>query len=487
MKQGKICWQIIIYGASCSLFLPIFLLAFFNHPQSIHDWDWVVKFGKVDYTFWQHQVHHYQELSGRYFTTFLLGLTPYWFSLTAYKFFPILLTLSTFLGLSYLIGSISKHISKRQVTLFSLLLLLLWFTGLSGMFEMVFTLSSGFQYWSACILFLFWLGLFLRVEKARNTWKMLVLLILTIAINSSNEINMLLLNLSLLIYAIHTFTKHKKLPKWLILLGVVALASSLLMVTAPANFKRIDTYPGSRNVLFALGFSIPVMIQNFITWLVNTPILALSILLWRPIKNVLSTINFTIFEKNKLQWILGTTLALQYFPLALLFYASGPNSLPERIIDVLYLQFILCWFLVLGFLIKNYSPKIQWSLPAFLEIGLAVYIFLFVLFNPLKINRTMEAPSDLSLSSITQLISIDNNFGQAWLSIIDGSAVNYHQSNLANYELLKKCEDQKCYLPKPERRPPLLYQDIFDRRNRTDGEHNMSWYFNGKQQWVFYE
>jgi len=479
-------WTTVIYGASFLLLFPIIFLAFLNHPLGSHDWDWPVQFGKVDYTFWQHQVYHYQELSGRYFTTFLLGLTPYWFNLTTFKFFPILLTGSTFLGLSYLIRSIAKKTSKKQANLFSLLLLLLWFSGLSGMFEMVFTLSSGFQYWSACILFLFWLGLFLRVGRARNIEKMLVLLLLTITVNASNEINMLLLNLSLLVYTVHTLIISKKLPKWLILLGVVALMSSLLMVMAPANFKRIETYPGSGNVLFALLFSLPVMLQNFITWLVNTPILALSILLWRPIKNVLSTIDLPLFQKDKLKWIIGTTFILQYFPLVLLFYASGPNSLPERIIDVLYLQFILCWFLILGSLIKNYNPKIQWEMPVFLQISLAIYIFLFVLFNPLKINRTLEAPSDLSLNSLTQFISIDNNFGQAWLSILDGSALDYHQSNLINYELLKKCEDQKCYLSKPKRRPTLLYQDIFDRRNRPDGEHNLSWYFNGKQQWVYY-
>ncbi|MEL6944674.1 MAG: DUF6056 family protein, partial [Bacteroidota bacterium] len=487
MEQMKVVkakyWNIIIYGAACFLLLPIFLSAFLNHPLGSHDWDWPVQFGKIDYTFWQHQVYHYQELSGRYFTTFLLGLTPYWFNLATFKFFPILLIISTFFGLFYLFRSLPEQISRKQAHLLSLLILLLWFSGLSGMFEMVYTLSSGFQYWSACILFLFWLGLFLRVERRRSVGKMLILLLLTISVNASNEINMLLLNLSLLFYAIPTFITHKKMPQWLLLLGGIALASSLIMVLAPANFKRIETYPGSGNVLFALGFALPVMIQNFITWLVNTPIVALSILLWRPAKNIISTIGFPLFEKVKLKWILGTTFALQYFPLALLFYASGPNSLPERIIDVLYLQFILSWFLILGNLIKNHSSKVQWAMPAFLEIGLAIYVFLFVLFNPLKINRTLEGPSDLSLSSLTQFIEIDNNFGQAWLSILDGSAVEYHRANLTNYELLKQCKTQKCYLPKPKRRPPLLQQDIFDRRNRPDGENNMSWYFNGKQQW----
>ena len=74
------------------------------------------------------------------------------------------------------------------------------------------------------------------------------------------------------------------------------------MVTAPANFKRIDTYPNSGNVLFALGFALPVMIQNFITWLANTPILALSILLWQPIQSTALKINFPLLEKTKLKW-----------------------------------------------------------------------------------------------------------------------------------------------------------------------------------------
>ncbi|MEM8523781.1 MAG: DUF6056 family protein [Bacteroidota bacterium] len=486
MKSKKLFWHEIIYGASFLLLLPVVILAFFNHPLSVHDWDWPVQFGKIDYTFWQHQAYHYQELSGRYFTTFLLGLTPYWFNLTTFKFFPIILIISTFGGLSYLIRSVKANISKKQASSFALLILLLWFSGLSGMFEMVFTLSSGFQYWSACILFLFWLGLLLRVEKEQSLGKVIALFLLTIAINASNEINMLLLNLSLLIYGIQTFINSRKVPKWLILLGIIALISSLLMVAAPANFKRIETYPGSGKVLFALGFSLPVMLQNFITWLVNTPILALSILLWQPIKNALVTIDFPLLRREKLKWIIGTTLVLQYFPLALLFYASGPNSLPERIIDVLYLQFILCWFLILGNLIKNYNLRINFKVPAFLEIGLAAYIFLFALFNPLKINRNLDAPSDLSLQSLTQFIQIDNNFGQAWLSILDGNAADYHRSNLENYELLQECEDRKCYLPKPERRPSLLYQDIFDRRNDPDGEHNMSWYFNGRQQWIYY-
>lgn len=458
------------------VFLPFIVIAFFNHPVGIHDWDLASFYALIDLPFFESQKYIYDNYTGRYMTTLVQRTIPYWFSINTFKAVPLVLFVAFFFTLSYFWQSFA---TKQGKTTFALLLITMFLVGLSGIFEMVYLLSGSLQYFMGCIFSLLWLSLLFSMFKQYSLSKMLILCLLTFMINGCNEINLLLLNIILGAAVLYTFILNKKEKKWLLIVLVVSVLSALLEVSAPSNFVRLEigSSNGSKDILFAFLFSFPALAQSLISWFANTPIALITLLVWQPLLKVSARLNWEILEKKNIQWLSLLLFFSQWFPLFFLLFASGVGSLPERVIDVLYLHFLIGWLLLIIAIQKNYPALHKCQLPLTLKNGLVICTFIFILFNRITINRDIGVPAQLNVSTLSNYFDINNNVGTAYLDLMSNRASTYNTTCLENYKLLQTCNTDTCYINAPKNTPTTLYQKHFDRRYYPEGEYFMAWYF----------
>jgi hypothetical protein len=164
--------------------------------------------------------------------------------------------------------------------------------------------------------------------------------------------------------------------------------------------------------------------------------------------------------------------------MALLIYATGGDTFPERVVDHLFFYALLLWMgLWISLMLKwNIPEKIEQLTPKIknMILGVAMVILFFLLFfRGLDIDRTDKRSS----SQYLDLIRTDSNPANAWLTLLKGDPQTYHREMITEFEKLKSCQTDTCVMKRPSVLPSQLYDSLSDRRNRN-GDRYMGYYFN---------
>ncbi len=491
-------WGILMATALC--LLPLALLCLFVHPVGTHDWDWISYFNRKDLSFFEYQKHVYEDYTGRFFSTAILSSTHYWYNLFLFKLIPILLITGVGLGFQSFIKKLFRYcpFSSFEIVIFTLGFLLLFYSGLTGVFEGLYIISSTFTYVVGLIMFLFWAGILIMLDKqgregalhlsgVKSYGLFILLFLLTTAINGCNEIHMVGLYLCLGFYFLFNLINKRKVPHWLWLLGVLSLPSLYVSFFAAANFERMGGYEGSGDILKAIVLTIGATGFNFSAWLSNAALFFAALLFLPYGKRMASALPDYLFTRKSGWFFAIAGLALQVIPLLLLFFAAGSNTLPERVVDMLYAFFLLSFFGMLVWACGAFPKameKIQ--LPNYLAIFLWVGLLFSLVFGSLKLDRSKEAPSSLSPAALLEYLDVGSNYGRAWIAVLNGSAKEYDRAMLQSYEDLKSCRTHICRVKPPTRFPDLIYDPLFDRRNDI-GEYFITPYLGDSVRYVFYE
>ncbi len=468
--------SLTLFGALA--ILPFLILSFFNHPLGIHEWDWITKMGgQLDsLSFWELQWHAYQEWTGRYASTFWSALSPYVYTLSNFKLFFFL---NIIVGFGVLYFSIRELLQiKDKLTLFSLVFLV-WMcfaAGVSGVYDTFYMMTGVQTYAFGGYAFLLLMALWKRYagsKKRIKTGYMIILLSFFAA--GTNELTMfftVVLNIFIFLY-LKYYLKQKDLFSLIII--ILTVLFSMLTIMAPSNFARHIEYPGEFAPLRLSLLALATSAYDLLTWMINGELILATLIFIYLIKDHLRVPNFsakaimTGFIIGVLVFVLGGHLVL--------ILSLKAQSLGERIIDLLYLHFLILWFGCIYLLSGFFSEKIRnfFSMPGsfFLSYSIMIVFILSVFGSGLFINRDNK-----KYDRFISLAGVHSNVGNAWLTLLNGDAVKYDKQMEDQYRQLKNCQTDTCFVTRPNTLPVQLYNHQSDRRGHSNGEPFMGIYFN---------
>ena len=455
----------------------------------MHDWDWAVNMvGETDHlNYWEEQKYWYNNAMGRYASTAMLTTTNFWFSIANFKWFA-------FIQLLFLIGSLVTFVrtlfestSTRICIQISMILVVIYLHGMESVFEGFYLLSSNVTYQMAAGISLLFFTALIKKNRATGKAKLVWLLlaaILIITIVGMNEMSMLILAGVFLPIVFFRFLANRQLDIADVVLVLILLVSAFIEISAPGNYTRMTYYEGSKNLPLAIGLSLSSGFFLFIKWLTTSLLLPVTLLFvsFQPSRQ--STNNKLYNYPN-----IATALLL-LIPIGCLFpifWSMGMETLPDRVVDTIFLFFIIAWFIMIGAWMKYFSERelFSFQIPKFLQIGLSVFIVFNLFFSGIDLNKDKAILSDNTGNKLFKLFTVQSNIGNAWKDLISGDAYSYH---LDQQNILKKVKDENAELilvDKLKHEPNIIYSKKYDRK-ASYGDQFMG-HFYGKKCVVKYD
>lgn len=340
----------VVVTAVLSLFIA---LSFFDYP-SADDFCYAAKARQLGFigaqAFW------YEHWSGRY----TLNLVYTAFSLSGdlfkiYRFPPIMLLISTWLGFCFLIARITqKQVSTPRIFLLGGIGTVLFIAGAPDIAQTFYWPGGSFTYQIPNILLIFLLGLLIWRETTakNNRLRILIFLLsslLVIAIIGANEVS-LVLTVAILgggvIYALRI--RRDSGVFWTGLL-MIAIGAVFVSVLAPGNYQRYADIAHDETTLrpsawLAAGLYLPWVVLRILYWLSNLGVWASAAVL------LAATFHFAraqLYADGKFKrWFLALPALWisMIFMLSALGFLINRHPLPERAESVVYLLFLLGWY-----------------------------------------------------------------------------------------------------------------------------------------------
>ena len=269
-------WLIVL----ALLVLPFIFLSFFIHPSAddliLTADTWrdgiLVHVGKV-----------YMEWSGRYFGTLIVSLNPLVFgSYFGYKLVPVLLMALFYCGIFYLIKNILRdEMPSVRKHLISLVIFLLFINNIPSTTECIYWLSGSLGYFLPTSLTLFLLGSLIKstYSNRNNVGNILLMILLSLMIVGSNEMSMILLLEGSVLFIIYRIFTKKKISKTHIIVCASILIASFVVIVAPGNYNRMESFAGNSDLLFSLKESFFAFCKISVTLIQDPAFIIVTMLL----------------------------------------------------------------------------------------------------------------------------------------------------------------------------------------------------------------
>ncbi|MCY7360299.1 MAG: hypothetical protein LH609_23155 [Rudanella sp.] len=275
--------QLAGFGFFLAVFIPLFVLSFFNHPSAADDYcfaDTAVREG-----FWQAQKFYYDYWTGRYFSNFLVHGNPLvWGWYDGFRLIPALAMTGLLASIHALVSELlrgQKHVTVWLVTA------LLFFTMMVAQQSTVeaffwiaavasYTVPTAFTFYLLAVLIRWY-----RLPSGEGLLRPLTVVwasFLAFAIVGSGETNLILIVLLLLTMAGYRLLFQRIFDPFLVGMVLVSLVSGWLLFRAPGNAIRMGGNPHSGDVVASFSGSALWLVKSLVTLLLKTPLLPLSLL-----------------------------------------------------------------------------------------------------------------------------------------------------------------------------------------------------------------
>lgn len=460
-------------------FAPFVLAAFFVYPLGYHEIDWLMGYTekRAGIDFWGLQNYFYKEQGGRFTSTFLLGTLPYWYNLTAFRVVVASALVLYFSSFWYLLRSL---LQDKLVTWLAVATIWpVYLHQLTNCYDSLlrFTCLSIYQLGFSGVALV--IILFLRMQQnPESRWNKLLLALVLLFTCGTIELTivyLLLLTFGLFIYQYKQEFINAKNYAWPLLFLGLGMALALL---APGNFARQDLYESGRSLMELLGLIIGTSLFLWIDWLTDTLLLPSIILLI----GFIHAYHLPLRLPLKISWyVLGTIMVV---PCALIpvIVATEGNSLPERVVDQLFLVFALG--LMLTSLIYYQKYRLSWSLkgklPSWAMLALGVFLLGQLFFSGLDIDRSKK-----NYTNPLEIIQVSSNIGYAYWQFFNNIPQQYSADMQRVEKEILNCTESNC-LVSPLRTPEFIgYDLIYDRMNKG-GEIGMARYLGNRISTVKY-
>lgn len=455
-------------------YAPFLIMSQYLHPLGIHEWDWIsgLTWGDAELSWWQRMQIWWAKVGGRYSSAAIAGTFTHWYSLGSFRGLILLLLLLTPLawvyslhqlvpgGMGLLMGCLSWGLFLHQLTnvydsLLRLTCLPIYHLALAGLAALAVLLLRLFQ------------------QAFQAGWQLLLANMLVVFLMGTNELSIVHVLLLLGATTIVSFQLFQRLPPGLLLLGLVAVGSAVFSLSAPGNIARMALYASEVSILKTIGLTLATSVFLLTDWLLDTLLLPATVLVLLLRPYFLSEGVRSLLQRPLL-WAAGLLLLCpcSLFPLL---YGTNGSSLPERIVDVLFLLFaalFICFWLSLWGQLKPLSQPRQQS--GWLAAAIGVYLCGQVFLGGLSLDRSAEKRQ---LSRMA-LIDIRANAGKAYLQLVTGIPKAYDQQMSGIEQDIRACTTDTCWVPRLEATTFLGYDLTYDRMHK-DGEYGMVRYLGG--------
>ncbi len=327
-------------------------LSFFDYP-SADDFCYAAKVNQLG--FFGAQAFWYENWSGRY--TLNLAWTALMMSgdiFQIYRYPPIILLVSTWLGFSFLTAKIAQGgVSTPFIVLSGGIWTLLFISGIPDPAQTFYWIGGSFTYQMPNIFLIFLLGLLIwRETTAKDTRlrKFIFVLssLLVVATIGVNEISLLLTLIALGGGALHAFSIRRDSRLFWTALLVIGIGATLVSVLAPGNYQRYagieqDTMLRPTPWLAAFLY-LPWVALRLLYWLSNLGLWASAVILLAITFHAAKARLYVDGKFTKLFLVFPVLWIGLIFVLNAVGFLINRYPLPERAESVLYLLFLLGWY-----------------------------------------------------------------------------------------------------------------------------------------------
>lgn len=474
LMNYKLYSSFILCLASTALIVLLILYCYVN-PIGVHEWDWITNLGgqHEKLSLIEEQYYYYNNVMGRYSSTFISSCTDLWFTHITFKLHFILVFVSLITVLFIIFKRLFFSESKLTFSILSFFIIA-WIGGLSDLFDTLFMMTSVHTY---LLGFIFFLVFLLLVDILKNQksflYEFFLYLIAIIAIGF-NEISAFFVVVSLIIMTTNkNIEKETKLKLYRLIL--VALSSLLFSFLAPGNFSRFEAQSNKLNIFKLVSLSLGAISYNLTLWFTKGNLLLIYILTFNFIPKIKIDKENILFNLFTLKSIL-IFLVLGHF---IIIFASKGTSFPERVVDLIYIYIL---FFSFGYIFYNINKfRNKFVLPNFAILGLILILTINFFFGGINLNRSHEN----NLNAFER-INVPSNIGSCIKSLILKEPQEYNKWYFESITSLSTCVDTICCIQKPKSKPKSIYNEFHDRKSRKNGEEFMGYFFNKKIQKVKY-
>lgn len=343
--------QLAGFGFFLAVFVPLFVLSFFNHPSAADDYcfaDTAVREG-----FWQAQKYYYDWWTGRYFSNFLVHGNPlFWGWYDGFRVIPALAMTGLLASIYSLVSELLRGQKFLTVSLATALLFFTMMVVQQSTVEAFFWTAAVASYTVPTALTFYLLAICIRWYRLPSGGLLRPLTFvwasfLVFAIVGSGETNLILLVLLLLVIAGYRLLFQRRFDLFLVGMVIASFLSSWLLFRAPGNAVRMGGNPHSGDFVASFIGSVGWLAKSLGTLFLKTPILPLSFLVV-PLALRLIQMDSPVRKLAQIPvWVVGLgylgLLAAMIFPS---YYGIG---LPPafRTMNVFYDVAIVGWFYLL--------------------------------------------------------------------------------------------------------------------------------------------
>jgi hypothetical protein len=421
------------------ILLPFIILSYYSHPQAD---DFSAAATTVRLGYFKAVASVYNVWNGRWFSTALMQANPMAFgSISSCKLIPVAILVLLFWALFTLIKAVFPQIHhSRERFLCALALLALYLSGMPSIVQGFYWISGAINYQLANALTLFLWALMTKLAEApanrAGKWGFTAAAILVFAVTGSNETHMALILFTFAAALAWRSLIKGKMDRLFAGLLVLAAIASAIVVIAPGNYARMaHDARTATNLAGTLSQSVLVMARLVRDQATNPLFLIL-------------TICAIPYFAAKLQNSRGPGAALSPGVFSGIWICSMLATVvpvvrvlgwvPERILNVTSLIFIMGWFLIVNEIVRRILLKGSFRLalapaPRYV-IAIVIVLVLFAL-------------------------SGSNNIRAAWGNLLDGTASRYDAELRRRYDEIKSCPDKTCVVPPLTAFPSLLYYE----------------------------
>ena len=299
--------------------------------------------------------------------------------------------------------------------------------------------TSAVTYQLPNILILYLCTCIVRLHKTQQIKRVALYItvsfMLIFAIVGANETSMTLLLLLLLsILALSTYSNRR--INWILVMFVIAAGiASYFVILAPGNHVRMTFFSQRQNLLFSVKSAVVDSFKKMYSWTSPLPVLVLTILFIpfaadMAAKKIKHQNNFFI---NPI-FPFGASIVLlvaTFFPT----YWSMGESPPGRIINVIYLFFLLGWFVNVYIFTEYFVRKYK------------------MMFARLPKYAVVIMCSFASLS----FLKYDSNIRKAYTDLLTGKASRYDKELTKRYKMIAESQSDICEVGELKSFPTTLF------------------------------
>ena len=451
--------------------LPLFIIAFFNHP-SYDDFGYATltasayrEGNSILEAAFEQVLKTYFNWQGTYSAVFLFSLQPAIFGESFY-------ILSTFIMLGMLIGGTSLFIKtllkdclnlkSSNIIILICILLFLSIQFVPSPVESFFWFNGSIFYTFFYSLMLFFFSCIIKqlfVNSKKNLFSLILVPILAVIIAGSNYVTSLLSIFLLCCITIYVTILRKKFDIykriWLYTVVILFVTGFIINVRAPGNAVR-QAYFSESDPIDAILNAIRYAFEYVADWSSNA-VLLLTFIFISPLLYYIALKSKFSFRFPALAPIAAMILiAVQFTPTSYAQNLAGPGRLQNIIFFSYVLLFAFCIYYLCGWVSHRLLPtlcddkNILYTIEKFSKVKIS-FCVVFVIFSSIWFYYS---PWLKTATFVSAIISLKNGEAQA-----------YHEQIEERLSIIADPEKQIITFDQLKYKPYLLYWSDFDNGN----------------------